>query len=74
LTFYAPPSDLWTRAQPLVRGTLGVERGVETRAVVEVKSVGTLPTWLGDTLDRAKARPSRFSKFVAAAEVVLGKV
>lgn len=71
LAFYATPADLWTRTHALVRNTLGPLRGKEPRAVIEVKRREALPAWLEQALDRAGAVAARFSKFVAASQVVL---
>jgi hypothetical protein len=74
LACYAPPEDLWTREQPLIRGAFGAPRGTEPNVVVEVKSRGSTPAWQTGVLDGIDAQQSQFSKFVAAAHVVLGQV
>jgi len=73
LAFYAPPVDLWTREQPLVRSTLGRAKGSEPCAVVEVKRRVGMPSWLRAALERAGVRAVPFSKFVAATGSVHGK-
>jgi hypothetical protein len=70
LAIYAVPSDLWTRQIPLVRSTLGVAVEREEAVLVEVKRRGALPDWIGDTLERAGARSTRFSKFLRASQAV----
>jgi hypothetical protein len=72
LGFFAPPADLWTRQRALVRSALGPVRGGEARAVVEVKSLGTLPAWLEDLMAEVGAVPTRYSKFLNAAERLNG--
>jgi hypothetical protein len=74
LAYYAPPVDLWTREQPLVRGAFGAPCGTEPNAVVEVKTRGSAPSWLKRALDEVDAQHSQFSKFVASAHVVLGQI
>jgi hypothetical protein len=66
LSFFEPPSDLWSRERALVKSTLGRARAQEPKAVVEVKRRGPVPAWLSEALDRAEATPVSFSKFVAA--------
>jgi hypothetical protein len=55
LAYYAAPSDLWTRTEALIRGTFGKPRGVEPRALIEVKSRAGVPEWLQSSLKRAGA-------------------
>jgi hypothetical protein len=74
LAFFAPPKDLFTRTEPLERGRLGVPALVHDRAVLEVKKRGVTPPWLEQAIQRARAEPSRFSKFVAASHAVHGHV
>ena len=73
LTFYAAPSDLFTREQALVRSTLGPARGGERKAVLEIKRHAALPSWLDVALERAEIEPLPFSKFESASRVVLGE-
>jgi hypothetical protein len=70
--FYAPPPDLWTRTQPLVRGTFGAPRAVERNALVEVKSRGEPPPWLTALLHASRMQPTAYSKFVRAGRAVHG--
>jgi hypothetical protein len=72
LAYYAAPSDLWTRSDALIRGSFGAPRGIEQRALIEVKSRGPVPEWLQSALDRAGATQVSFSKFVRAAQAVHG--
>jgi hypothetical protein len=72
LTFYAPPADLWTREHALVRNTLGLAKGGESKAVLEIKRHDALPTWLDAALDRAAVLPMPFSKFETASRQVAG--
>jgi hypothetical protein len=74
LAFFAPSDDLFTREEPLERGRLGVPALVHDHAVLEVKRRGATPAWLEHALVRAAAKPSRFSKFVAASRAVHGHV
>jgi hypothetical protein len=70
VTFYAPPADLWTRKCALLPTTLGVSRGHEPRAVVEVKRRTALPAWLEEAIDDARGEQTSFSKFILAGEAV----
>jgi hypothetical protein len=72
LSFHAPPADLWTRDQALVRSALGSARHPFGFAVLEVKRRAALPSWLEATLADAKLEPQSFSKFVAAARAIHG--
>ena len=72
LSFHAPPSDLWTRDQALVRSALGSLRHPFGSAVLEVKRREALPVWLEGALGEAKLEPQSFSKFVAGAHAVHG--
>jgi len=72
LTFYAPPTDLWTREHALVRSTLGPPRGGERRAVLEIKRHDALPNWLDAALGSAGIQPMPFSKFESASREVAG--
>lgn len=72
LEFFAPPTDLWQREQPLVRETLGRAVGRQPEAVVEVKARGELPPWLVELLAEASARRTAFSKFEEASRAVHG--
>lgn len=72
LAFYPAPADLFRRARPLSRSELGRPAGSEQRAVVELKRLAPLPSWLGRALDDAGGGAVGFSKFVAASEAVHG--
>jgi hypothetical protein len=74
LAYFAAPKDLWTRSEAWVRGSLGAPRGIEQRALIEVKSRGPVPAWLQSSLDRAGATQVAFSKFVRAAQAVHGEL
>lgn len=66
LSYHAPPTDLFTREQPLERELLGRPASVMNDAVLEVKSRVVEPTWLLAAIRRASVAPVEFSKFVAA--------
>jgi len=70
VTFYAAPADLWARTCALLPSTLGVPRGRESRAVVEVKRRTALPVWLETAIADARGEPTSFSKFIHAGEAV----
>jgi hypothetical protein len=70
---FAPPADLWTRRQALVRSTLGRPCLVRADAVVEVKAVGAAPAWLDRLLADAGARPAPSGKFALATQAVRGR-
>jgi hypothetical protein len=72
LSYYAPPSDLWTRRRALVRGTFGPARGVDRLCLVEVKQRAGMPAWLERALADAGGRRAPFSKFLRAGQVVHG--
>lgn len=72
LCFHAPPNDLWTRDQALVRSALASARHPFGFAVLEVKRRAEFPGWLENTLSEAKLEPHAFSKFVAAARAIHG--
>jgi len=70
LASFAPPRDLWSRRQALVRGALGVPAAQEASGVLEVKRRGALPDWLRACVAGIGATPVPFSKFVTAARAV----
>jgi hypothetical protein len=70
LSVYEPPSNLWSRKEPLVRNTLGPRLGNTPDAVLEVKSRAGVPVWLARELVRADLQQVSFSKFVMAAGIV----
>jgi len=72
LAFYDPPEDLWRRNYALVRETLGEPRQSEGRCVLEVKSRGPWPAWLGPALSDMGAVRHAYSKFEAASKAVRG--
>jgi len=72
LAFYAPPADLWSREHALVRDTLGVPAGTEARCILEVKTRGDLPAWLGEVLRQTQAEPIAYSKFEEASRALHG--
>lgn len=72
LAFFRAPPDLLLGTRALLRSELGTPAGLEPRAVVEVKRVAALPSWLADALAATAGSPVTFSKFVAASEAVLG--
>jgi hypothetical protein len=70
--YYAAADDLWSRAQPLVRGTFGAPRAVERDALVEIKLRSAAAPWLTELLRSAGLLPLAYSKFVRAGQVVHG--
>ena len=70
IEFYAPPADIWERKHALVRESLGRPAGLCPDAVLELKSRGEAPAWLGDVLTAVSARRIPFSKFEAASAAV----
>jgi hypothetical protein len=72
VAYYAPPSDLWTRARALTRASLGAAYGGEPALVIEVKLRDSFPTWLAQTLHAAGAVETPFSKFISATRAVYG--
>jgi hypothetical protein len=72
VTFFAPPENLFTRDFALVRGTLGQPAATLGSSVIEIKTRGSLPTWLERTLHEHGLSPQRFSKFIAASRTVHG--
>jgi hypothetical protein len=66
LAMFAPPADLWQRDWALVRPTLGQPVAVESRRVIEVKSLGEPPPWLGELV----GEPVAYSKFEAASRAI----
>jgi hypothetical protein len=73
LSFFGVPPDLFRRTRPLSKSELGKPAGVEPRAVIEVKRLTPLPSWLTQALADAGGGAANFSKFVAASEAVHGK-
>lgn len=71
LAFFRAPPDLLLSSRTLSRSELGAPAGLEARAVVEVKRIAALPSWLADALAATAGSPVAFSKFVAASEAVL---
>ncbi len=74
LSFYAPPADLWTRTQALVRGTFGAPRAVDRVCLVEVKQRTAMPAWLERALYAAGGQPTPFSKFLRPGQAVYGRL
>lgn len=72
VTFLTEPADLWTRKSALIRETLGQPKGVLDRAILEVKTRGTMPAWLSTAIQSAGTSLGDFSKFVAASRAVHG--
>ena len=72
LAFFPVPADLFRRARPLSKTELGKPAGLEPRAVVEVKRLSPMPSWLEHSLADAAGRAVNFSKFVAASEALHG--
>ena len=72
LAFFPVPNDLFRRTRPLSKSELGRPSGVEKRAVVEVKRLAPLPSWLEQALAESAGGAVSFSKFVAASEAVHG--
>jgi hypothetical protein len=72
LAFFPVPPDLFRRARPLSKSELGKPAGVEHRAVVEVKQLAPMPSWLEQALGKAAGGPVTFSKFVAASGAIHG--
>jgi hypothetical protein len=70
LAFFSVPADLFRRVRPLSKSELGPAAGVEKRAVVEVKRLAKVPSWLEQALGDSGGSPVSFSKFVAASEAV----
>ncbi len=71
LASFAPPVDLWGRRHALARDVLGRPAAQEVSGVLEVKSRGATPAWLGGCLDQIGAKPASFSKFVLASRAVV---
>jgi hypothetical protein len=72
LASFAPPGDLWSRRQALVRSTLGAPVAQEASGVLEVKRRGETPAWLADCLAKLGVEPIPFSKFVTASRALEG--
>ncbi|MET0342484.1 MAG: polyphosphate polymerase domain-containing protein [Polyangiales bacterium] len=72
VSFYRPPADLWTRTHALVRGTFGAPVEVERRALIEVKSRGSIPEWLRSALAAGEVQSSSYSKFARGGRAVHG--
>jgi len=70
VTYHRVPTSLSDLAEPLARSALGAAVGGEPRAVVEIKRLGSLPSWLEQTLLEMGAAAISFSKFVAASEAL----
>jgi len=71
---FAPPPDLWTRSDVLSRQALGESAFEESCCVLEVKSRGPLPAWLGPVLAEHRATEVAYSKFVMASRAVHGRI
>jgi SPX domain protein involved in polyphosphate accumulation len=74
LCAFAPPADLWTRREALTREALGQPAHEERDAVLEIKSRGALPAWLGTLLTEHRAREVEYSKFVMASSAIYGEI
>ena len=72
LAFFPVPGDLFRRVRPLSKSELGAPAGVERRAVVEVKRLVPMPSWLEQALGEAAGAAVTFSKFVAATRSIHG--
>lgn len=72
VTYHRAPTRLSDLAEPLARSALGAAVGGEPRAVVEIKRLGSPPSWLEQTLLEMGAAATSFSKFVAASEALRG--
>jgi hypothetical protein len=72
LGFFRPPADLWTRTHALVREALGAPAGEETRAVIEIKTLGALPPDIAGVLAELDARDADYRKFENASLAVHG--
>ena len=63
------PSDALSE---LVREALGKPAFEESAYILEVKTRGELPGWIGDLLEQTGAVEHVFSKFITASETVFG--
>lgn len=72
VTYHRVPTSLMDLTEPLARRAAGAAVGGEPRAVVEIKRLGSLPSWLEQTLFETGVPASSFSKFVAASEALRG--
>ncbi|HEU5074958.1 MAG TPA: polyphosphate polymerase domain-containing protein [Polyangiaceae bacterium] len=72
IEYHRVPTSLTDLKGPLAQSALGAAAGREPRAVVEVKRLGSLPSWLEQTLRETGAPATPFSKFVAANEALHG--
>jgi SPX domain protein involved in polyphosphate accumulation len=66
VAFFAPPADLFARDVGLMHAALGQPKRNLDVSVVEIKSRGSQPAWLGHMTANYQLRAQRFSKFVAA--------
>lgn len=71
LAFFAATANTWPESPRLEREHLGPKVGSDPAYIVEVKCLGSLPSWLDDTLLVHAGAPARTSKFLAASEAVL---
>jgi hypothetical protein len=71
---FAPTPDLWTRSGASSRRVLGRALLEEPRCVLEIKSHGHVPAWLGQVLAKHQATEVDYSKFVMASRAVHGDV
>lgn len=71
LAFFRATEDTWPRSPLLERAHLGPKIGFDPEYIVEVKSVGTMPSWLRALLLDQAGYPVRTSKFIAAMEAVI---
>jgi hypothetical protein len=69
---FAPPADLWSRRRVLTKEALGQPVFEEPFCVLEVKSRGQLPSWLGQVVGKHGATHADYSKFVIASRAVHG--
>jgi len=70
LAFFLATDTTWPGSPRLEREYLGPKIGSDPEFIVEVKSLGSLPSWLGDLLLSQAGDPVRTSKFLAASEAL----
>ena len=72
VSFFAPNADLWQGTQPLVKERLGEPAGQLEGAIVELKTLGDPPDWLGQAVGAAGVEPGWHSKFAMGSKAVHG--
>ena len=71
LRMFGPP-ELWARDVPTFHSPADTPTASESRVIVELKSLGEVPSWWDELEQQHGTERSRYSKFCTAARAALG--